>query len=345
DHRITARVIARNLGILDSGDKVIEGKRVAEVSREKLQEMVKKVNVFARVSPADKLRIVEALRANGEIVAMTGDGVNDAPAVKEADIGVAMGDNGTDVTREVSSLILGDDNFATIVAAVEEGRIIYNNIRKFIRYLLSCNIGELLAIFMGIVMGLPLPLIPVQILWVNLVTDGLPALALGMGGSREEVMEVTPRDPEESIFAHGLVGKIFSQGMLIGISTMLVFIMAIFRMQLGVEVARTMAFSTLVFSQLVFVFSCRSEKNPLLSVPADENPYLLFAVLISVIAQLLVIYLPVFNSFFGTVLLTNSQWGMVFVMSLWPTILMEMIQGFIRRNMTSANAVHGLSNE
>ncbi|MFW5995795.1 MAG: cation-translocating P-type ATPase [Halanaerobiaceae bacterium] len=335
DHRVTARVIARELGIIEPGDRVVEGRKVSEASTEEIKEMVKKVKVFARVSPADKLKIVEALRGNGEIVAMTGDGVNDAPAVKEADIGVAMGKNGTDVTREVSSLILSDDNFATIVAAVEEGRIIYNNIRKFIRYLLSCNIGELLSIFMGIVMGLPLPLVPLQILWVNLVTDGLPALALGMGGSSEEVMNVPPRNPEESIFARGLIGKIINQGMLIGIFTMLAFLIALFRLQLDVEAARTMAFSTLVFSQLVFVFSCRSEKGSILSGPPGENPYLILAVLVSIFAQFLVLYLPVLSSFFHTVILTPYQWGIVVLFSLGPTFLMEIIQYLFRRNLSS----------
>lgn len=169
------------------------GADLARLDFSQLKEVVKEVQVYARISPEDKLRIVRALRENGEIVAMTGDGVNDAPAVKEADIGIAMGKKGTDVTREVADLVLADDNFATIVKAIEEGRKIYNNIRKFIRYLLACNIGELLAIFIGIATGLPLPLLPIQILWVNLVTDGLPALALGFDEDNDDLMKKRPR--------------------------------------------------------------------------------------------------------------------------------------------------------
>lgn len=179
------------------------GDELKKMADQELKEKVDEIQVYARIAPEEKLRIVRALREKGEIVAMTGDGVNDAPALKEADIGIAMGKKGTDVSKEVSALILADDNFATIVKAVEEGRKIYNNIRKFIKYLLACNIGELLSIFIGIVMGLPLPLLPIQILWVNLVTDGLPALALGLDNDSDDVMKRPPRDPEESIFPTG----------------------------------------------------------------------------------------------------------------------------------------------
>ncbi|MGB4177414.1 MAG: cation-translocating P-type ATPase, partial [Halanaerobiales bacterium] len=253
DQKITARIIAEDLGIIQKDEAVMTGADLARLDFSQLKEVVKEVQVYARISPEDKLRIVRALRENGEIVAMTGDGVNDAPAVKEADIGIAMGKKGTDVTREVADLVLADDNFATIVKAIEEGRKIYNNIRKFIRYLLACNIGELLAIFIGIATGLPLPLLPIQILWVNLVTDGLPALALGFDEDNDDLMKKRPRDPEESILSQEMVGHIISQGILIGISTIMAFLIAIYKLGLGLNTARTMAFSTLVFSQLFFV--------------------------------------------------------------------------------------------
>lgn len=328
DHKVTARVIAEDLGIISRRGRVITGAELKGIDDTRLRELIRGVQVFARISPEDKLRIVRALKENGEIVAMTGDGVNDAPAVKEADIGVAMGKKGTDVTKEVSSLILADDNFATIVKAIEEGRKIYNNIRKFIRYLLSCNTGELLAIFMGITMGLPLPLVPIQILWVNLVTDGLPALALGLDEDNDDVMAKPPREPSESIFAHGMVSKIVSQGVLIGISTMVAFLLAIFRLETDINTARTMAFSTLVFSQLFFVFSCRSEEHFFWQLSPFTNPYLIGAVFISALMQFAVIYLPIFSGFFQTSVLNTEQWVIVFILSTWSIIVLDFARYF-----------------
>ena len=307
DHKLTARIIAEDLGIIKADEAVLTGEELSKMDFEELKETVKDVQVYARISPEDKLRIVRALRENGEIVAMTGDGVNDAPAVKEADIGIAMGKKGTDVTREVASLILADDNFATIVKAIEEGRKIYNNIRKFIKYLLACNIGELLAIFLGIALGLPLPLIPIQILWVNLVTDGLPALALGFDEDSDDLMKKKPRKPGENILSRGMVGHIISEGVLIGISTILAFLIGIFRLGLDLNTARTMAFSTLVFSQLFFVFSCRSEEHSFWELSPFSNLYLVGAVMISSLMQLAVIYLPFFSSFFRTEVLNLQQ--------------------------------------
>jgi len=332
DHKITAQVIAEDLGIISKGGQVITGDELKKFDGKSLKRKINEVQVFARISPEDKLKIVKSLREAGEIVAMTGDGVNDAPAVKEADIGIAMGQKGTDVTKEVSSLILADDNFATIVKAVEEGRKIYNNIRKFIKYLLSCNTGELLAIFIGIVMGLPLPLIPIQILWVNLVTDGLPALALGMDDDSDNVMKRKPRDPEESIFAHGMIGHIISQGSLIGISTMAAFLIAIYKLGLDINTARTMAFSTLVFSQLVFVFSCRSEEHSFWEIPPFRNMYLVAAVLLSSIMQLGVIYIPFLSAFFKTEILNLQQWIIVGSLSIWSTIIVDFFRSILRNN-------------
>ncbi|MFW6381248.1 MAG: calcium-translocating P-type ATPase, PMCA-type [Bacillota bacterium] len=324
DHRVTAGVIARQLGIIDNFNQVITGDKLQGIDDKGLIEITDRYNVYARISPELKLRLVRALKNSGEVVAMTGDGVNDAPAVKEADIGVAMGVKGTDVTREVASLVLGDDNFATIVEAVKEGRVIYNNIRKFIRYLLACNIGELLAILLGVVMGLPLPLLPIQILWVNLVTDGLPALALGLETDDGDVMSIPPRPPDESIFARGMVGRILSQGLLIGISTMIIFLLTLYCLNLDLNIARTMAFSTLVFSQLIFVFSCRSETEYFWRIPLFSNVYLLLAVFLSLGMQLAVIYLPVLASLFQTGVLNSNHWLIVAAFSCWPTVLLDL---------------------
>ena len=204
DHKHTAAAIAKQVGILTDGERVMTGSELDRLSDKELAEAVKHTAVFARVTPAHKLRIVRAFRKNGQITAMTGDGVNDAPAVKEADIGVSMGKSGTDVTKEASDLILLDDDFTTLVNAVAEGRSIYHNIRKFIRYLLSCNIGEVLTMFLGMLFSMPVVLLPIQILLVNLVTDGLPAIALGLEPYDRRVMQRPPRKPDESVFSHGL---------------------------------------------------------------------------------------------------------------------------------------------
>jgi len=223
DHALTALAIAKAIGMTGSNGRTVIGSEIANLSQSQLRAAVLEVNVFARVSPEHKLNIVKALRDQGHVVAMTGDGINDAPALKEADIGVSMGQCGTEVAREASSLVLQDDNFATVVEAIREGRGIYDNIRKFIRYLLACNVGELLSVFLAMSVGLPLPLRPMQILWVNLVTDGLPAMALGVDTPDEQIMLRQPRLRDEGIFSRGLARKIGSRGVLIGISTALVF--------------------------------------------------------------------------------------------------------------------------
>ncbi len=331
DHRNTAKAIAKELGLLTKGDLVITGEELNQMDEKAFLAKIDQIAVYARVSPEDKLRIVRGFKKKDQIVAMTGDGVNDAPAVKEADIGIAMGEKGTDVTRESSALVLADDNFASIVAAIEEGRNIYDNIRKFIRYLLSCNIGEILAIFLGMVFGFPLPLLPIQILWVNLVTDGLPALALGVDPGDKEVMERPPRHPKESIFSNGLQTKIIIQGVLIGLSTLGAFLLGYYWEGGSLAEARTMAFTTLVLAQLIFVFACRSERHSLWQTNIFTNVWLLMAVILSAGMQVCVLYLPVFQQIFKTTLLSSREWLIICAMSSWSIIVLDIIQTILHK--------------
>jgi Ca2+-transporting ATPase len=317
DHPNTAVAVARELQIYkDDIHKVLSGNEIDALDDVQLADMVNQVTVYARVSPAHKLRIVKALKHSGHIVAMTGDGVNDAPAVKEADIGVAMGIAGTDVTKEASAMILADDNFETIVAAVEEGRGIYDNIRKFIRYLLSCNLGEVLTMFVASLAGLPLPLLPVQVLWVNLVTDGLPAMALGVDPHVPDIMLRPPRNPRESVFSRGLSQKIIKRGFIIGLSTVGVFAVVYLGRQ-DLVLARTMAFCTLVFCQLFHVYDCRSEIYSIFEIGFFRNKYLVAATLCSIIMQLAVIYLPWMQGTFTTVPLDGYEWLIVLIVAGW----------------------------
>jgi Ca2+-transporting ATPase len=315
DHPLTAQAIARELSIQADSNQMITGLELDRMSDPKLADKVLDVSVFARVSPRHKLRIVKALKSCGQIVAMTGDGINDAPAVKEADIGIAMGKTGTDVTKEASAMVLADDNFASIGMAVEEGRSIYDNIRKFIRYLLSCNIGEVLTMFLVALLGFPIPLLPIQILWVNLVTDGLPAMALSAEKADPDIMQRRPRRPRESIFAQGLGWKILARGIYIGASTTFVFFCGFFFSNGDLDLARTMAFCTLVFSQLFHVFDCKSERFSVFQLGILSNPYLVAAVACSLCMQLAVVYWPVFQAIFQTVPLDAFHWGVILLVA------------------------------
>lgn len=310
DHRITAAAIARELNILNTGDRVLTGTEIEGLSENGLEKAVNNVSVYARVSPKHKLMIVKALKKSGKIVAMTGDGVNDAPAIKEANIGISMGKTGTDVTKEASSMILLDDNFATIVAAIEEGRVIYNNIRKFIRYMLACNFGEVLTMFLGMLAGLPLPLLPIQILWVNLATDGLPAIALGLDPPDKDVMFRSPRKENENIFSNGLLKLIIFRGFLIGLCTLAVFTSLLYFAK-SIDTARTGAFCTLVIAQLIHVFECKSERKTILEIPIFNNIYLVLAVICSLIMVLGVIYIPFFQNIFNTVPMKLNDWMII----------------------------------
>jgi ATPase, P-type (transporting), HAD superfamily, subfamily IC len=327
DYPRTAAAIAKQIHLLRPNGKIITGTEMDQLNDRELLKLVREIDIFARVSPHHKLRVVKALRCQGEVVAMTGDGVNDAPAIKEADIGVAMGLSGTDVTKEASAMVIADDNFATIIAAVEEGRTIYDNIRKFIRYLLSCNMGEILSMFGGIMLGLPFPLLPIQILWVNLVTDGLPAIALGMEPAEDDNMTRRPRPPREGIFGRGLSLKIIFQGVMIGAATLGVYMIEL-KTAGGLMEARTAAFATLVFAQLFFVFQCRSEHRSLLQLNPFHNLYLVGAVLISSVMQISVITFPWLQRVFYTTGLGLSDWLLVLAMSLFSTICSNLLFQF-----------------
>lgn len=327
DYSRTAAAVAKQIGLLRPDGKIMVGQEIDNLTDRQLAEIIGAVDVFARVSPHHKLRVVQALKENGEIVAMTGDGVNDAPAVKEADIGVAMGISGTDVTKEASAMVIADDNYATIVAAVEEGRTIYENIRKFIRYLLSCNIGEILTIFGGILIGLPFPLLPIQILWVNLVTDGLPAIALGMEPAEPGTMGRSPRPPREGIFSRGLGSKIVFQGFIIGMVTLVIYLYKL-KSGGGLVEARTVAFAALVFAQLFFVFQCRSERRTLFQINLLENKYLLGAVAISGIMQILVMTVPWFQKIFYTVAIKSQDWVIILVLTSLSAVFGDLVFQF-----------------
>ena len=305
------------------------GDELDALSDAQLDACLDQYTVFARVNPAHKLRLVRAYRRRGEIVAMTGDGVNDAPAIKEADVGVAMGQSGTDVARQAADVVLTDDNLATLVDAVEQGRCVYANIRKFVRYLLSCNIGEVLTMFLGILMGMPVVLLPTQLILVNLVTDGLPAIALGLEPPEPEAMQKPPRKPDESFFSGGLMGRIFFRGILIGICTLGAF-SAVLRIGGTLEAARTAALCTLILSQLVHVFECKSEQRTLFSMPYGNNLWLVGAVLVSLAVLAAAVAVPMLRVIFSTVLLSRQEWYIALGFSL-AVPLCSSVSGLFRR--------------
>jgi Ca2+-transporting ATPase len=314
DHQLTAQAIAQDLGIAKVGDRCLTGQELQKLTQPELEAQVQQVSVYARVTPEHKLRIVQALQHQDHVVAMTGDGVNDAPALKQADIGVAMGITGTDVSKEASDMVLLDDNFTTIVSAVEEGRVVYINIRRFIRYILGSNIGEVLTIAAAPLLGLgSVPLSPLQILWMNLVTDGLPALALAVEPGRPIVMQQPPKDPKESIFARGLGSYMVRIGIILAVITILMMVWAYgYTAQVQSELLdrdrwQTMVFTTLCLAQMGHALAIRSNTQLMLEVNPFSNPYLILSVGVTSILQLMLIYFEPFRSFFNTHYLSGLE--------------------------------------
>ena len=312
DHPETAAAIARRLGILEEGGEVMTGRQLSHMSLREFEEKIEYVRVYARVAPEQKIKIVKALQDKGEFVAMTGDGVNDAPALKRADMGVAMGITGTDVAKEAAHMILLDDNFATIVNAVREGRRIFDNIRKFIKYTMTSNSGEIWTIFLAPFLGLPIPLLPIHILWINLVTDGLPGLALAVEPEEKGAMRRPPRPPNESIFAHGMWQHMLWVGLLMGAASLLTQAWAI---HTGNGHWQTMVFTVLTLSQLGHVMAIRSERESLFAQGVFSNRPLIVAVLFTVALQMAVIYVPWFNPIFKTEPLGLDELAFCVVMS------------------------------
>lgn len=338
DYPDTAEEIAEEIGLLEAGHGVLTGSELDRMSDDTLSEKVKTVDVFARVSPEHKVRIVDALKESGEIVAMTGDGVNDAPALKRSDIGVAMGVTGTDVAKETADMVLTDDNYASIVAAVEQGRIIYANIRKFVFYLLSCNLAEIVVIFVAILAGLPSPLSPIQLLWLNLITDGAPALALGMEKGDPDTMDRPPRPPQEPVINKPMRIRIGIQTIAIAVATLAAYLMGI-AMYPGVpEEAKTMAFVTLSFSELLRAFTARSDNYPVLRIGIFSNRVMVYAVLSSILLLFGVIYLPFLQPIFNTVPLGWAEWQVVLPLLFVPAIVAELTKWVMGRRFVEAQA-------
>ncbi|MDH5480471.1 MAG: calcium-translocating P-type ATPase, PMCA-type, partial [Nitrosomonas sp.] len=328
DHPATALAIAERLGIANPNEQVLTGADLDEIPDDEFEKIVQQVRVYARVTPAQKIKIVKALQDLDEYVAMTGDGVNDAPALKRADIGIAMGQKGTDVAREASQLVLLDDNFATIVSAVREGRRIFDNIRKFIKYTLTSNSGEVWVLFLAPFLGLPIPLLPIHILWINLVTDGLPGLALVTEPEERGNMKRPPRPPNESIFAHGLWQHMVWVGLLIGIVSL---IAQSWAFHAGSNAWQTMVFTTLTFAQLAHVLAIRSERESLFSIGVFSNRYLIGAIVMTVLLQLAIIYTPFLQPIFKTQALTLSELGICCALASLVFVAVEVEKWAIRR--------------
>ncbi len=321
DHLETAKAIAKDLGILEQRDLAITGQELDKMTQNQLEKNIKKYSVFARVTPEHKVRIVKAWQRNGAVVAMTGDGVNDSPALKNADIGIAMGKNGTDVAKNAADIILTDDNFVTIVEAVKQGRNIYDNIKKAIHFLIATNIGEIVTIFMGLVLGLKSPLLAIQLLWINLVTDSLPAIALGLEKPEKDIMQRKPVDSKKGIFADGLWNKIIVEGIMIGVLTLVAF--SIGNKYYGLEVARTMAFLAIGFLELIHSFNVKNERS-IFEAGLFENKYLVESLVLGIFVQAIVVVVPAFASVFEVVPLNLTQWIITVAISLLPVPIIEL---------------------
>lgn len=325
DHITTAKAIAKDLEILRGRELAITGQELDKISDSKLEKEIMNYSVFARVTPEHKVRIVKAFQKTGAVVAMTGDGVNDAPTLKKSDIGIAMGRKGTDVAKNAADMILNDDNFVTIVDAVKQGRNIFDNIKKAIHFLIATNIGEIVTIFVGLLLGVKSPLLAVQLLWVNLVTDSLPAIALGLEPPEKDIMNRPPRDSRKSIFADGLMGKIVVEGFMIGMFTILAFFIG--NRYYGIEVARTMAFISLGMLELIHSFNVKSEES-IFKVGLFENKYLVGAFLLGTVLQLGIVFVPTLAEIFKLTQLNTTQWLITIAISIAPIIIVELQKKF-----------------
>ena len=325
DHITTAKAIAKDLEILRGRELAITGQELDKIPDSKLEKEIMNYSVFARVTPEHKVRIVKAFQKTGAVVAMTGDGVNDAPALKKSDIGIAMGRKGTDVAKNAADMILNDDNFVTIVDAVKQGRNIFDNIKKAIHFLIATNIGEIVTIFVGLLLGVKSPLLAVQLLWVNLVTDSLPAIALGLEPPEKDIMNRPPRDSRKSIFADGLMGKIVVEGFMIGMFTILAFFIG--NRYYGIEVARTMAFISLGMLELIHSFNVKSEES-IFKVGLFENKYLVGAFLLGTVLQLGIVFVPTLAEIFKLTQLNTTQWLITIAISIAPIIIVELQKKF-----------------
>ena len=320
DHLQTAKAIAKELGILRKNDLAIDGQTLEKMSKDELEKNIKKYSVFARVSPEHKVRIVKAFQVTGGVVAMTGDGVNDAPALKNADIGIAMGKGGTDVAKNAADMVLTDDNFVTIVEAIKQGRNIFDNIKKAIHFLIATNIGEIVTIFLGLILGMKSPLLAIQLLWVNLVTDSLPAIALGLEKPEKNIMEKMPRNPKKSIFAGGLWSKIIIEGLMIGTLTLVAF--SIGNKFWGLEIGRTMAFVAIGLIELVHSLNIKSTES-IFKCGLFENKFLIGAVILGTLMQIIVVIIPKLAEIFSLKPLNIEQWLITIIISVMPVVLME----------------------
>ena len=320
DHIATAKAIAKELGILKQNDLAITGKELDEISQKNLEKNISNYSVFARVSPEHKVRIVEAFQKTGAVVAMTGDGVNDAPALKQADIGISMGQNGTDVAKNASDMILTDDNFVTIVEAVRQGRNIFENIKKAVHFLIATNIGEIVTIFVGLLLGVKAPLLAIQLLWINLITDSLPAIAIGLEPPNKNIMNEKPRNAKKSLFADGLWGKIVVEGVMLGTLTLVAF--SIGNKLYGVEIGRSMAFAALCMLELVHSLNVKSDES-IFKAGLFENKYLIGAFILGIILTIVVVMVPAFAQIFKLVPLNIMQWMYTIGISILPLVIIE----------------------